>query len=212
MKTVLPVMLAGVLSSHSVYAENFIVGANYGIATGGEDAASLNNALAGKGITAEASTSGDIRTAWQAYIAYHFGRRWGLELGYVDLGEATISFEGIDQSIEDILDKIGDNHPRSAQGVRLSATYRLELNKNLQLQGKLGVFDWDTEYTFSGTDPLTGQFSSRNVSIDGTDVTFGLGLVHKLTNDLSAHLDWDFYSLDKEIVNTFGFGVSYVFW
>ena len=210
MKFVIPAALAGLMTCNSVYAD-FIIGGNFGLATGGEDAASLNNALANEGIDAKASTSGDIRTTWQAYLAYHFLPDWGVELAYVDLGEATISFEGIDESIEDILDKIGDNHPRSAQGVKLSATYRLELNKNLQLQSKLGIFDWDTKYTFSGTDPFDGAFSSRTVSIDGTDISFGLGLVHTLTNDISAHLDWDFYNLDEEVVNTFGFGVSYMF-
>jgi hypothetical protein len=211
MKIVLSAVLTGLLTCQSVHAGGIIIGGNYGIATGGEDAASLNNALAGQGIDAKASTSGDIRTAWQAYLTYQFLPSWGIELAYVNLGEASITFEGIDQSIEDILEKIGDSHPRSAQGVKLAATYRFELNKNLQLQSKLGAFFWDTEYTFSGTDPLTGQFSSRTVTIDGTDVSFGLGLVHKLTNEISAHLDWDFYSLDKEFVNTFGFGVSYMF-
>lgn len=211
MKFVHLVIMAGLLSCQSAHAGSIIAGGNFGIATGGQDAASLNNALEDSGVTAKASTSGDIRTAWQAYLTYQFLPSWGLELAYVDLGEATITFEGIDESIGDILDKIGDNHPRSAQGVKLSATYRLELNKNLQLQTKLGAFSWDTEYTFSGTDPLTGQFESRKVNLDGTDVSFGLGLVHKLTNEISAHLDWDFYSIDKEVVNTFGFGVSYMF-
>ena len=211
MKNVLMVSLAGLLACSSVHAGNFIVGGNFGIATGGEDAASLNKQLEDQGIDATATTNGDIRSAWQTYITYQFLPRWGVELAYVDLGEATISFSGIDQDIDDILDKIGDNHPRSAQGVKLSATYRFELNKSLQLQSKLGVFDWETDYTFSGVKD-TGELVSREVNLSGTDASVGLGLVHKLTNNVSAHLDWDFYSIDGEVVNLFTFGASYRFY
>ena len=210
MKIVSLVVLTGVLSCNSVYAGSFIFGGNFGIATGGENATSLNNQLEDKGFTAKATTSGDIRTAWQTYVTYQFHPKWGIELAYVDLGEATISFTGIEDDIGDILDGIGDNHPRSAQGVKLAATYRFELNKNLQLQGKLGVFNWQTNYTFSGK-KVTGELVKRDVSLSGSDISFGLGLVHKLSNNISAHLDWDFYSIDREVVNMFSFGVSYLF-
>ena len=211
MKIVLMALLAGLLTCTSVHAGRFIIGGNAGIATGGEDAASLNQQLEDKGIIATASTSGDIRAAWQTYINYQFLSVWGVELAYVDLGEATINFSGIDEDIGDILDKIGDNHPRSAQGVKLSASYRFEINKSLQLQSKLGVFNWETSYTFSGVKD-TGELVSREVNLSGANVSVGLGLVHKLTNNLSAHLDWDFYSIDKEVVNLFTFGASYRFY
>ena len=211
MKNVLMALLAGMLTCPSVQAGDYIIGGSFGISTGGENAASLQKQLDAAGIPAVASTSGDIRTGWQTFLAYEFLQRWGVELAYVDLGEATIEFSA-DQDIGDILDKIGDNHPRSAQGVKLSATYRFELNKNLQLKSKLGVFDWETSYTFSGSDDATGELISRDVNLNGTDISFGLGLVHKLSNNVSAHLDWDFYSIDAEVVNLFTFGVSYRFW
>lgn len=211
MKIVLVGLLAGLLTCPSVQAGDFIIGGNFGISTGGENAASLQKALDAKGIEAQASTSGDIRTGWQAFLAYQFLQRWGVELAYVDLGEATIEFSGIDQDIEDILNKIGSNHPRSAQGTKLSATYRFELNKNLQLKSKLGVFDWETNYTFGGVND-SGELITKDINLSGTDITFGLGLVHKLSDNVAAHLDWDFYSIDAEVVNLFTFGVSYRFW
>lgn len=211
MKNVLMGLLAGLLTCSSVQAGDFIIGGNFGISTGGENAASLQKQLDAAGIPAVASTSGDIRTGWQTYLAYEFLQRWGVELAYVDLGEATIEFSA-DQDIGEILDKIGDNHPRSAQGAKLSATYRFELNKNLQLKSKLGVFDWETSYTFSGINDDTGELVRRDVNLSGTDITFGLGLVHKLSNNVAATLDWDFYSIDAEVVNLFTFGLSYRFW
>ena len=215
MKIVSMVSLAVLLTCPAVFAGNFIIGGNYGIATGGDDAASFNNQLRDQGLDIPqgkgATTSGDIRTAWQAYIAYQFLVKWGVEIAYVDLGEATVDYSQIDEPVDVIFDAIGDIHPRSAQGVKLSATYRFELNKNLQLQSKLGVFSWETDYFFSGVTPPPEKLLTRTVNLSGTDVSVGLGLVHKLTNSVAAHLDWDFYSIDGEVVNLFTFGASYTF-
>jgi hypothetical protein len=211
MKIILMIWLTALLTCSSVHAGNFFAGGGFGVATGGEDAGSLNQKLEDVGLQPGASTNGDIRMAWQAYITYQFLPKWGLEIAYIDLGEATISFEGIDEDIDDILDRIGDNHPRSAQGIKLSATYRYELNKSLQLQGKLGWFDWETSYTFSGVKD-NGDLVTRDVNLSSTDVSFGLGLVHKLTNNISAHLEWDFYPIENAVVNLFTFGASYKFY
>lgn len=204
-------LLLGLLSCTATSAGNFVFGGNMGIATGGEDAASLNDQLQENNIDATASTNGDIRTGWQSYIAYQHEAKWGIEFAYVDLGEATVSFEGIEEPVDELLDKIGDNHPRSAQGIKLSATYRYELNKKLQVQGKLGGFDWDSEYTLYGF-TADGEPAYRKIKQSGTNVSVGAGLVHKLTNNLSAHLDWDYYSIDTEAVNLFTLGASYQFY
>jgi len=205
------VLLISLMSSVSVSAGQFVIGGNIGVATGGENAASLNDQLEANGFTAEASTTGDIRTGWQTYIAYQHEMKWGIQLAYVDLGEATVRFDGIEVPIDELLDGIGDNHPRSAQGVKLSATYHYDLNKKLQLQGRLGGFDWDTEYTFDGVN-VDGDPVSRKIKQEGTNVSVGAGLVHTLTNYLSAHLDWDYYSIDEEAVNMFTLGISYRFY
>jgi hypothetical protein len=214
MRKILVLMLAGLLSSPSVNAGGLIFGGNFGIATGGQDAESFNNQLRGLGLNIPegqgATTSGDIRATWLVYTTYQFLPKWGVELAYVDLGQATVDFSGIDEPIDVIFDAIGDIHPRSAQGVKLSATYRFALNNSLQLQSKLGLFNWQTDYFFNGVTP-EGEFKSKTLNISGTDVSLGLGLAHKLTNEISAHLDWDFYSIDGEVINTFTFGASYIF-
>ena len=216
MRKYLALLLAGFLISPSANAGGLIFGGSFGIATGGQDAESFNNQLRDLGLTIPenqgATTSGDIRATWQVYLTYQFLPRWGVELAYVDLGEATVDFSGIDEPIDVIFDAIGDIHPRSAQGVKLSGTYRFQLNNSLQLQSKLGVFNWQTDYFFNGvTPPPENLLLSRTVSLSGTDITLGLGLAHKLTNEISAHLDWDFYSIDGEVINTFTFGASYIF-
>ncbi len=214
MKIVSMIMLTGLLTCSSANADGLIFGGNFGIATGGEDAESFNEQLRDLGLNIPdgqgATTSGDIRATWQLFATYQFLPHWGVEVAYVDLGEATVDFSGIDEPIDEIFDVIGDLHPRSAQGVKLSLTYRFALNNSLQLQSKLGVFSWETDYFFSGTTPQ-GDFISRTISISGTDISLGLGLVHKLTNEVSAHLDWDLYTIDSEVVNTFMFGASYLF-
>lgn len=201
-------LLLGLLSCNSASAGNIVIAGGAGIATGGEDVESLNTQLQESGFNATASTSGDIRTAWRASIAYHFDSKWGLNIAYVDLGEATVSFSGIEVPIDELLDGIGDIHPRSAQGTKLSVLYQHEINKSMHVQFMLGVFDWDASYTLNGF-TVDGDLVGREVTQDGSDVTTGLGLVHRLTNNMSWHLDWDFYSIDNEPINVFTFGVSY---
>jgi len=205
--------VVGLLSCTPVIAGKFVIGGSVGIATGGEDVASLNEQLEDAGFTAKASTSGDIRTSWKASIGYHLDSKWGLDLAYVNLGEATVSFTGIEVPIDELLDGIGDIHPRSAEGPKLSILYQYELNKSMHVQFLLGIFDWETSYTLSGPRPPEqgGGIISREITQVGTELTTGLGLVHRLTNDMSWHIDWDFYSIDNEPINVFSFGISYKF-
>jgi len=201
-------LLLGLLSSTYVVAGDYIIGASVGVASGGEDVTSLNDQLFEAGFTAAASTSGDIRTAFKIYGGYNFESNWGVNLAYVDLGEATVGFTGLDVPIDELLDGLGEIHPRSAQGVKLSATYMHELNKSMHIQVALGIFDWSTSYTIGGL-TVDGDLVGREINQNGTSVSTGLGLVHRLTNNMSWHLDWDFYAIESEPVNVFLFGVSY---
>lgn len=203
-------LLLGLLCCTSVSAGNFVVGASVGVATGGEDAASLDDQLAANGFIASANTSGDIRTAWKTFVAYRFDSNWGVDLAYIDLGEATLGFSGINDPIDDILAGIGDIHPRTAQGTKLSIAYQYEINKSMHIQTMIGLFDWDASYTLGGV-TVGGGLVSRKVTQSGTDVTTGIGLVHKLTNEMTWHVDWDFYEIDSEPINVFSFSLSYKF-
>ena len=73
-------LVVSLLSCTPVMAGKFVIGGSVGIATGGEDVASLNEQLEDAGFTATASTSGDIRTSWKAWAGYHLDSKWGLEL------------------------------------------------------------------------------------------------------------------------------------
>jgi len=204
------VLLSGLLSCTPVMAGSFSAGAGIGVATGGEDASSLNQQLIDSGFTASASTSGDIRTSWKTFIAYHFDEKWGVNLSYIDLGEATVSFSGINVPIDVLLGSIGEIHPRTAQGTKLSVSYQHQLNKSMHVRALLGVFDWDASYSLNGVNSAM-QPVTRKVEQMGTDVSVGFGLVHRLTNDMSWHIDWDFYEIDSEPVNVFSFALSYKF-
>jgi len=204
-------LVVSLLSCTPVIAGKFVVGGSVGIATGGEDVASLTQELKNAGVTADVGTSGDIRTSYKASIGYHLDSKWGLDLAYVNLGEATVSFTNIEVDIDDdFFDALDSIHPRSAEGVKLSILYQYELNKSMHVQFLLGLFDWETSYVLNGVN-VGGVTTSAEVTSVGTDVTTGLGLVHRLTNNMSWHIDWDFYSIDNEPINVFSFGISYKF-
>ncbi len=196
-------LLIGLLSCSTAAAENWVIGANLGVAKGDNVGSPLNNQLIANGINASVSSSDDTRSAWQLFGAYQYTAAFGVELAYVDLGDVDMNFTGNASSIDAFMTSLNDVPPETAEGFRLSATWHYELAEKFQLQGKLGVFRWDSEFTYNG-DSVVKKFKSS-----GNDISFGAVLEYTLTGNISANLAWDYYDIDSENVNLFSLGFSY---
>ncbi|MGD8907892.1 MAG: outer membrane beta-barrel protein [Chromatiales bacterium] len=211
-----PLILIPLLTSAMALGEEtgrWNLGGNLGIANGETGAEDLTAQLIDRGLDARASSSDDSRFAWQLRLGYVFTPGWGMEIGYVDLGDVETTFTGSALDIDAFLSSSSDIHPNTADGFLLSGVYRHPLGRIPQLEAvvRAGAFIWSSEYD------LNGATGSLRVDENGTDLSFGLGLslgldrLDSLPPGMGAHLEWQRFDLDDEWIDMFNLGISYGF-
>lgn len=115
----------------------------------------------------------DSDTAFRVLGGYQFNKYLGAELGYADLGKATISGAGISASVE-------------AKAWDLVAVGRVPLADKFSLFGKLGMYRADSD--LSSNTALIPASSDSN-----TDVTYGLGAQYDFNKNLGVRAEWQQY-------------------
>ncbi len=188
-------------------AGKWIMGISIGAAKSDNDDGLLNSQLAASGLNATASTENSIDIRWQLYGGYDFVDRWGIELGYLDLGKVETTFTGTTSDIEAFLNSAQDIHPQTAQGWLLSMIHYFPIDYDTRLKARIGVYNWEADYT------LQGGNASKSVSENGSDISFGIGLElgEWHATGTIGHLKWDHYTIEDKQFEIFSFGFSFVF-
>ncbi len=130
----------------------------------------------------------DDDTAFKANGGYRFSDYFGVELGYVDLGD------------------LEDGRSRNAlevDGVSIGAVGTLPINDNFSLHGKVGTYFWDLD----ATGAVAAQFSDDS----DNDIYFGGGVRYEFDNNVSLVGEWERYEIDDLDVDLFSVGVAYSF-
>jgi len=196
------------LINSTASAGQWMVGGSLGMAWGEADGSELNKDLVGRGINATINNVDNNRVMAQIFAGYEYISRWGVELGYVDLGDVSASINGTVTGIEDYFAVGQDIYPQTATGWQLSSIYRYPVSGSLQLTGRVGVFSWTTDYT------LQTNTASQDVSEDGTDIVYGVGLESAnwiKQGGVVSQFNLDRYSINGEDINVLTIGVSYRF-
>jgi OmpA-OmpF porin, OOP family len=130
-------------------------------------------------------TSGSVDgkdTAFKLFSGYMFGRHFGLEGAYVDLGD--VSYSGSFSGTPVTGGKV------ELKGYNIAAMLSYPMSEEFSLFGKLGIFLWELR----ASDTTGGQpFSSSN---RGRDVSFGLGAGYNLGRHLAVRAEWERFKLD----------------
>lgn len=187
--------------------------ANLGLAHGETGARELTAQLADSGLDASAVSGDASRFAWQLRLGYSFTPRWGLEIGYVDLGEVETRISGATLDIDAFLAASRDIHQNTAQGILLGGVYRHPLGRIPQLEGvvRAGALVWRSDYD------LVSASRTLEVEENGTGLSFGLGLslgldrLGSLPSGMAAQLEWQHFDLDGEGIDLISLGLSYRF-
>jgi hypothetical protein len=209
--SLIPILLLACTVALGQESGHWYFGLNLGNANGETGAGDLTTQLTERGLDAEASSEDDNRFAWQLRLGYALTPDWGLEIGYVDLGNVKTTFTGSALDIDAFLSASSDIHPNTANGFLFSGVYRYPLGwiPRLAAEVRAGAFIWSSDYDLNGTT------SSLRVDENGTDLSFGLGLslgldqLDLLPPGMAAHLEWQRFDLDDEWIDMFSLGLSY---
>lgn len=112
-------------------------------------------------------------STWRVFGGYQFHRNFSAELGYANLGEATIDFGP------------GDQFSGEARAWDISAVGMLPVGP-VSLIGRLGLYRANTELR----DSATGESADESNS----GVLFGLGVQYDVTKNLGLRAEWQQYA------------------
>ncbi len=184
-------------------AGDWFVAGSLGMAKGDSSASELNQQLAAAGLNATASSPDTSRNAWHTYLQYHYTPRFGVEVGFANLGKTNTRFSGVTSDIDTFLSSAKDIHPQTAKGWKLSGVYRHALPRNFAARARLGAFVWDADYSLKTTTIV------RNVTSHGVGGVYGVGGEYKVYRDTYLHADYDVYDIDGEDISILSLGISY---
>lgn len=160
------------------------LGGSVGYVLHDENADSVNAAMVAAGLTGNSDVD-EGALGWKAYFGYNFTRYFGLEAGYVDLGEADGDFTVVAPVAG------GGTLETDLSGYTLSAVIRYPFTEQLGTFAKIGGFFWDTDgrarVTAGGTTVVLNDDES------GNDLTFGVGMKYAVSEHVAVRADWDRY-------------------
>ncbi|HEX5057223.1 MAG TPA: outer membrane beta-barrel protein [Gammaproteobacteria bacterium] len=149
----------------------------------------------------------DSDTAAKIFGGFNINPYFGIEFGYIDLGETTADFS---------LDSDGNLFPSgetrvgssfSVDGFNAGVVGSLPFSDLISLNGRAGVYFWNSKSEFSARD-TTGAFfnDSFSESDNGNDIYYGVGL------DIGWFgLFYEIYDIDGDDINLAGISAKFSF-
>lgn len=159
-------------------------GGNVGYAELDQDTGDFVTAMTNAGFNGTADID-DSGFGWKAFIGYNFARHFGLEAGYVDLGEVdgdfalTVPAAGTGKVDVEV------------SGYTLTAIGRYPLYDRFEMFGKLGGLFWDKDGRATFIAGATSATTSADD--DGMDLTVGIGMKYDFSEHIGLRVEWDRY-------------------
>jgi len=99
-------------------------------------------------------------TGFKAYLGVHINDRFGVEIGFINLGTFKRSAGSL-----------------KVDGTEISAVGFIPVGSDGNIFGKLGLFSWNSEY-------------SNGANVDGTDFTLGLGVQFPIRDAILVRIEY----------------------
>ncbi|MBI1195981.1 MAG: hypothetical protein GC138_09050 [Gammaproteobacteria bacterium] len=195
----------GAASAEELSLKPTYVGVKYLWAKSDERSAEFQSELDALGLTATVTQSDLSRSGWSPYVGYQINELAAVELGYVDLGDATTTIDGLASDVNAYLATASAVHPTSASGWTLDGVLRKHLPNNVDLLARAGVLWWHADYT------LSSATASRSFSDRGLNGNLGLGVETELNVRVPVRLGWTRYFFSGTNVDAFELGLGYRF-
>lgn len=179
--------MGGLLATTQASAQAFIGG-------------SIGQSTYDSGIADGLITSGTVDkkdTGFKLFGGYMFNQNFGVEGAYVDLGKASYSGDFFGSPVTG--GKVG------VTGFNLAALVSFPVNREFSVFGRVGMFMWDAK----ASDTTGGMpFSAK---IDGSDMSFGVGMGYDFTSNMGVRAEWDRYKFDESSANLLSIGLVFKF-
>lgn len=180
-------VLAGLLSAAESSAQGYFGG-------------SFGQGNLSDGVIAPLITSGTAdrdTTAFKLFGGLQFQRNFGLEIAYVDLGDASYSGSFFGSPVT--------GGKVELTGFNLSGVASFPASAAVSIFGKLGLFFWDLKAS-----DTTGGLPFAT-SADGTDLSFGFGLDYSFRRNWALRAEWESFKLEEESARLLSIGIVYRF-
>jgi OOP family OmpA-OmpF porin len=156
----------------------------YGGISAGMTSFDVCDDLVGLGLT----SCDDDDSGFKVYAGNRFSQNFSAELGWVDLGEITLTGPGGTA-------KVG------VDGIQIAGLGMVPVSPQVSFFGKVGLYLWD----------LSASGPGGSLSDDGADIMFGLGLNWSLAKQLDLRVEWEQFDVDGDDVNLISVGVQFRF-
>ena len=164
------------------------------------------NISAGSGVNID-----DTDTAFKLGVGYRFSEHFAAELGYVDLGEATVSTTSANNiSIGGTTASLNGSIENDVDGFIVGLRGDIPVYDSVNLFARAGIYVWDADASNSGTLTVGGNPVSVEDD-DGEDLYFGLGAEYMFSDHFGASIEYTRYDLDIGDADVFSAGLRYFF-
>lgn len=142
-------------------------------------------------------------------LSYHFTDMWGLELGYIDLGQTSSFLTGPPTGFfPSTGTNVSDPETIDSTALYLAGTVTFDIVESLSLTGRLGGGSVDVD--------LVSTIFDESFKDDESAVMAGVSLNYSITEEWSAQIrydyfDYEFFDLEDLSINIASLGITYKF-
>ncbi|MEM7083661.1 MAG: choice-of-anchor D domain-containing protein [Pseudomonadota bacterium] len=194
-------------------ASYWYAGVAFGGADGQADVAAIRSGIE-EAVNVESIDIGDDDTGFKGFVGFQATEHLGVELGYVDLGEADIDLQLGDVTLETlplISRTVSGNLSLLGSGVFGSVVARQSIGEHLGVMARVGLISWEVETTIGGS-TSTGALNIEEVE-SGTDFTFGIGVEGWFGENkrFGVRGEWERFELGEQDAEFLSLGILYRF-
>lgn len=194
-------LVLGLGAGVSVAADDgFYLGVGTGLAISSPDTATATAITQYFGGTVTGTSTDDNDTAVRFFAGYNFNKYIGVEVGYSDLGESSVT-------VLDAVNGLTDYYKFAVTGYGISVVGNLPINNKFSAFGKLGVFSWNSDINAEVDLGFPFGVISADISESGTVPVIGIGAIYRFTKNFSIRGEIEHIAIDKADAGTGDFNV-----
>ena len=180
------------------------IGGDIGYAKTDVGSGSLDEFYNASGISANSVDIDDSGLAFSLFAGYQFSTYFGVEAGYLNLGERSVTFTGDTLDKEDFYDNVEHIYPQSSKGFSAALVGSYPLSESFKVSAKLGYFHWKGDYaTYEG-----GNYVGDD-TISGDDLWIGGEVNYRIDDNLQVYISAQHFELSRDSTMSFALGLRY---